>query len=207
MLKIVWLNGTTLLRQMLRDSDDPSRRNSPPMLTPLETCRTSDTEFRRSIINDLPGERVSHSPQKWTNGPLSQAEFSKDNMSNDFLVGRRHKVSMISRTLLTPAEFEAMLIDRTKALREHRGMTSAEMATALDVPVDRYRKYESRTPLPHAMIERFAIIVGVSPEFVLTGRRIAGKGPYPDVPGPHMVERWRQGRAELSRKRGRPAKK
>lgn len=130
-----------------------------------------------------------------------------DPLSNDLFRARRQKLHMQSRAPMTPAEFEAMLIDRTKALRESRGMTSADMATALDIPVDRYRKYESRTPIPHAMIERFALIVGVSPEFVLTGRRITGKGPYPDVPGPHVLEEWRAARADSSRKRGRPPKK
>lgn len=112
------------------------------------------------------------------------------------------------RGLMTPEEFEAMFIERTKGLREHRGMTSAEMATALGIPVDRYRKYESRTPMPHDLLERFALIVGVPLDFLVSGRRVTGKGPYPDVPGPHMLDEWRANRALAKpSKRGRPPRK
>jgi transcriptional regulator with XRE-family HTH domain len=78
-----------------------------------------------------------------------------------------------------------------KALRQLKGVTSGQMAILLGVPAERYRKYESRTPMPHALIEQFALITGVAVEFLVTGRRVAGKGPYPDVPGPHMIDRWR----------------
>ena len=78
-----------------------------------------------------------------------------------------------------------MYIARTKALRESKGWTSIQMAAALDIPHERYRKYESRTPLPHALMERFALITGVSVEYLITGRKVVGKGPYPDnIPGP-----------------------
>lgn len=98
-------------------------------------------------------------------------------------------------TPVTPQEFDALYIARTKALRQHKGLTSGQMATLLGVPAERYRKYESRTPMPHALIEQFAHITGVSVEFLVTGRRVSGRGPYPDVPGPHMIEEWRAVRA------------
>lgn len=44
------------------------------------------------------------------------------------------------------------------------------MATALGVPPERYRKYEYRSPLPHYLLERFALIVGREIEYVLTGK-------------------------------------
>jgi transcriptional regulator with XRE-family HTH domain len=72
---------------------------------------------------------------------------------------------------MTPTEFEQAYIARTKALRKDKGWTAAEMATALDIPVERYRKYERRTLLPHFLMERFALITGVSVEFLVTGRR------------------------------------
>jgi hypothetical protein len=53
-------------------------------------------------------------------------------------------------------------------------------------------------------MEQFALITGVSVEFLLTGRRVAGKGPYPDVPGPHMIEKWRA--AQLAND-GKPLRK
>ncbi len=104
---------------------------------------------------------------------------------------------------ITPEEFDALYIARVKALRQLRGMTAGQMSTLLGVPAERYRKYESRTPMPHALMEQFALIAGVSVEFLLTGRRVAGKGPYPDVPGPHMIEKWRAGRIAGDGKRPR----
>lgn len=77
------------------------------------------------------------------------------------------------------SDYNAELIARVKRLRE--GMktpegklwTSEMMATALGIPADRYRKYESRTPLPHELIERFALIVGVTVEYLVTGNKPA----------------------------------
>jgi transcriptional regulator with XRE-family HTH domain len=106
-------------------------------------------------------------------------------------------------TPITPEEFDALYIARVKALRQLRGMTAGQMSTLLGVPAERYRKYETRTPMPHALMEHFALITGVSVEFLLTGRRVAGKGPYPDVPGPHMIEKWRAERIARSEKRQR----
>lgn len=110
----------------------------------------------------------------------------KDNLPQAGKIVPWHTRAM--RDLLSPAQFEEMFIARVKALREAKGWTSREMATALDVPHERYRKYESRTPLPHSLMERFALITGVSVEFLITGRRVRGKGPYPDVPGPHDLD-------------------
>lgn len=74
------------------------------------------------------------------------------------------------RVPLTEAEFNDALFARVRSLRKQRDWTAEQMATALGIPADRYRKYESRTPLPHYLIERFALIVGRDIEFVLTGR-------------------------------------
>ena len=60
---------------------------------------------------------------------------------------------------------------RVRELRLGRGWTAEQMAIALGVPPDRYRKYESRSPLPAYLIERFAIIVGQDVEYVVTGKR------------------------------------
>lgn len=111
------------------------------------------------------------------------------------------------RELMTPAEYEAMYIARTKALRVLTGMSAQQMATALGVPFERYKKYESRTPLPQALIEPFALIARVSVEFLVTGRRV-GPGPHPDVPGPHMLDQWReeQKNGAIPPQKGRPKK-
>ena len=66
--------------------------------------------------------------------------------------------------------FNAAMIARTKALREARGWIQAEMAAHLVIPLHRYKKYETRTPLPHYLVEPFAAAVGCDPDFVLTGK-------------------------------------
>jgi transcriptional regulator with XRE-family HTH domain len=67
-------------------------------------------------------------------------------------------------------EFNEAYIARVKRLREERGWTSEQMATALGVPPDRYRKYEYRSLLPHYLIEQFAAIVDRDVSYILTGR-------------------------------------
>ena len=47
------------------------------------------------------------------------------------------------------------------------------MADALGVSVDRYRKYEIRSLLPHALVARFAEVIGDSVTYIMTGRRNA----------------------------------
>jgi len=59
---------------------------------------------------------------------------------------------------------------RVRELRIERGWTAEQMATALGIPPDRYRKYEVRSPLPAYLVERFALIVGRDIAYVLTGR-------------------------------------
>lgn len=68
------------------------------------------------------------------------------------------------------ARFNDALCARVHRLRNERGWTAQQMATALGVPADRYRKYEYRSPLPHYL--RFALIVGRDIEYVLTGNRV-----------------------------------
>ena len=67
-------------------------------------------------------------------------------------------------------EFTEALLARVHKLRSEHGYTAEQMAIALGIPAERYRKYEKRTPLPHYLIERFAVIVGRDVEYVLTGK-------------------------------------
>lgn len=66
-------------------------------------------------------------------------------------------------------QFNEALCARVHRLRNERGVTAEEMAKMLDVPAERYRKYEYRSPLPHYLLERFALIVGRDLEYLLTG--------------------------------------
>lgn len=60
--------------------------------------------------------------------------------------------------------------ERTAALRRLQGFTQADMARLLGIPLDRYKKYERRSPLPHYLLERFAVLTKVSLEALVTGR-------------------------------------
>lgn len=68
------------------------------------------------------------------------------------------------------AAFNEAFCARVHSLRNERGYTSAQMATALGVPPDRYRKYEYRSPLPAYLMERFAAIVGCDLDHLITGK-------------------------------------
>lgn len=68
------------------------------------------------------------------------------------------------------AQFNEAICARVHRLRNERGWTAEQMATALGVPAERYRKYEYRSPLPHYLIEQFAIIVGRDIDYILTGK-------------------------------------
>jgi transcriptional regulator with XRE-family HTH domain len=66
--------------------------------------------------------------------------------------------------------FNEALCARTRALRDEKGWTAVQMAIALGVPAERYRKYEMRSPLPHYLIPRLAAICDCTIEYILTGR-------------------------------------
>ena len=66
--------------------------------------------------------------------------------------------------------FNDAYCQRVRDLRDERGWTAAQMATALGIPPDRYRKYEYRSPLPPYLVERFCLIVGCDIDYLLTGR-------------------------------------
>jgi transcriptional regulator with XRE-family HTH domain len=70
----------------------------------------------------------------------------------------------------TEREFNRALFDRMRKLREGLGWSQTDMAKALGVPPANYQKYETRTPLPHFLLERFALIVRRDLAYVLTGR-------------------------------------
>lgn len=60
--------------------------------------------------------------------------------------------------------------DRVKRFREETNMSAAEMAELLKIPADRYRKYESRSPLPVYLVASFCRIVGCDLEHLILGK-------------------------------------
>lgn len=60
--------------------------------------------------------------------------------------------------------------DRVKRFRKETNMSAETMAELLDVPADRYRKYEYRSPLPAYLIAKFCRIVGCDLEHLIIGK-------------------------------------
>jgi transcriptional regulator with XRE-family HTH domain len=60
------------------------------------------------------------------------------------------------------ANFDRAFCARVRAAREARNMTQADIARALGISLGAYQKYETRTPLPHHLVEEFAKITGVA---------------------------------------------
>lgn len=65
--------------------------------------------------------------------------------------------------------FNNDLCARVKQWREEKGWTAAQMAIALGVPAERYRKYEVRSPLPAYLMERFCLITDTSLDNLILG--------------------------------------
>lgn len=80
------------------------------------------------------------------------------------------ELSQNGRMIDAASTFHADFLARIKTLREERGLTQAEMATALGILLEAYKKYEQRSLLPHNLVERFALIVGKDVNYVMTGK-------------------------------------
>lgn len=80
---------------------------------------------------------------------------------------------------LDEAEFNNHFIERIARLRAERGWNQAQMAAAIGVPFERYKKYETRSPMPHYLLPRFAQQVDRDIEYLLTGKMAspAKRGP------------------------------
>jgi transcriptional regulator with XRE-family HTH domain len=68
------------------------------------------------------------------------------------------------------AEYNDALCQRVRELRQEKDWTIEQMADALGVPAERYRKYEVRSPLPQYLFERFAQLTGRDVHYIVTGK-------------------------------------
>lgn len=59
---------------------------------------------------------------------------------------------------------------RIRTIREELDWSQAEMASALDIPLDNYKKYEIRSKFPPHLFEKFALVTHRNIEFIVTGR-------------------------------------
>lgn len=90
-------------------------------------------------------------------------------MSKDANVLFGHNVRMAKAN--EEAVFNQGYFERIRWVRERKmDWTAEQMATALGIPAERYRKYEKRSPLPPYLIQKFALITDTTIEFLLTGK-------------------------------------
>jgi transcriptional regulator with XRE-family HTH domain len=59
---------------------------------------------------------------------------------------------------------------RIRNIREAMGWTQQEMASALGIPLETYRKYELRSMMPLHVILRFAQITHHSLDYIISGQ-------------------------------------
>lgn len=69
----------------------------------------------------------------------------------------------------TEKEYNDAFRQRLRALRRARRLTQEQMGLLLGIPGDTYRKYEKNHMLPHFLLVRFAIAVGSSVNYLITG--------------------------------------
>jgi transcriptional regulator with XRE-family HTH domain len=84
------------------------------------------------------------------------------------------------------------LLERTAKAREAKGWTQDIIARALGVPLERYKKYETRSTLPPYLIERFCRLCRQRDDLSLTRGQIV---PY----CPHRHKRTRTPKCPLPR--------
>lgn len=77
----------------------------------------------------------------------------------------------------SPAQYIKGLLERTKSFRVSSMLSREQLVTELNrragnsaLSVPTYKKWEIRTPIPHAYIIPFCEVVGADPYFLLTGK-------------------------------------
>jgi transcriptional regulator with XRE-family HTH domain len=75
---------------------------------------------------------------------------------------------------ISPSVAKSEIVARTKALRAASGHSQQSMADALRISFEAYKKYETRSPLPHHLMAAFTAIVNCDINYLVTG-----KGAYP----------------------------
>lgn len=98
--------------------------------------------------------------QVWTTGQLTSGQ----NVPKIVGVNRPQKP-------YTPLGYRNAFVERIRASRLISDKSPLEMAQLLDVPKDTYHRYETRTLLPHHLIQTFCEITGQDLYWLITGRR------------------------------------
>jgi transcriptional regulator with XRE-family HTH domain len=77
---------------------------------------------------------------------------------------------------IASSHYTKALQARMRAAREAVGLTQKDMAGVLGISKDAYEKYETRSRLPHHLIEPFAVETGLSVSELIAGRDIPRRG-------------------------------
>ena len=159
-------------RKAFSNSDAPDRRDTTIYLPPFQASGSGCAERFRLPVNHGPCDGLFlHSALMGQIVPCV-----KDNVSHDLAMSIGHNRPMTG--WLDEGQFNNQLCARTQRLRIERDWTQQQMATAIGVPFERYKKYESRSPLPPYLIPRFAQVVDRSVGYILTGKEEnAARGP------------------------------
>lgn len=67
-------------------------------------------------------------------------------------------------------KFAEGVIERTRQARINSGLTQDQMASALGVQQGVYKTYETRTPIPLHLVERFSIIARTDEYYIIFGK-------------------------------------
>lgn len=87
------------------------------------------------------------------------------------LTGDVHHFTLSSVTKpYTPTTYRNAFVQRVRAARTLAEKTPLEMAQLLDVPKDTYHRYETRTLLPHHLLETFCKLTGQDLTWLITGK-------------------------------------
>jgi DNA-binding XRE family transcriptional regulator len=95
-------------------------------------------------------------------------EWPVDKVLEELRLSSNEKASL-KQTFVEPdsandieANFNERFCGAVKTARIGAGLTQVEMARKLGVNLDAYKKYETRSPLPHYLIARFCLHTGRS---------------------------------------------
>ena len=92
----------------------------------------------------------------------------------------------------SPRQYREALLARTIKARDDAGLSREEIvellsdASGTTIKPDTYKKWETRTPIPHHLIIAFCEITGADPWMLLTGTPFK-LGRSPRFPGPRQA--------------------
>tara|TARA_Y100000310_G_scaffold338756_1_gene429353 strand:+ start:2364 stop:2864 length:501 start_codon:yes stop_codon:yes gene_type:complete len=147
---------------MVDDARPPIVRHS--ALSPFSARLSFRAERDSHAVNNVPSQMIVLHDR--TMGQF--VPIVKDNVSRD-----ASKISIhYGRMSVWPEEaaFNDELCARIQRLRVERDWSQQQMAAAIGVPHERYKKYETRSPMPCYLVPRFAQIVDRSIAYILTGK-------------------------------------